>query len=89
MLNYCDICFHDTCNSLNLYSAMCQLYINKTRAKKDHKKTVEKEEHSARQEYSLTNVCLINEWKGERSSEHLKLIFEGFVFSISMKHCFQ
>ena len=73
MLNYCDIRFmihviQDVIlYTLNLYSAVCQLYINKTGGKKDHKKTMEKEESTVPGKNSLlTNVCLINEWKGEK-----------------------
>ena len=53
--------------TLNLYSAVCQLYVSKTGGKKDHQKTVEKEEGTVPGKNSLlTNVCLINEWKGEK-----------------------
>ena len=60
MLNCCDNHFMIyviqavTLYTLNLYSAVCQLYVNKTGGKKDNKKTVEKEESTVPGKNSLS-----------------------------------
>ena len=69
-----------TLYTLNLYSAVCQLYVNKTGGKKDNKKTVEKEESTVPGKNSLSvNVSWINEQKGEKELWKFNWIMMGWI----------